>query len=234
MRGDGVLVGRQRLGLGRSATCRSRASGRSVSPPSFLMRISWNWSSGMVRILVAVSVGAWRRRPASCSTTRSRRPEQPEERRRSGVPSASSAYLLFHQVAMPKPTTPSGKITTLSQNTMFSCCAVMFSGRSSGALGRMEIRSSSDGEPVDHVQEQVAVAVERGPEVVARPHASCRPPRSGPGGRAVVGAGGGQGERTFLVLLGIDADAAGARSGGGDSCCRWWRTASRPWSCRRS
>src|SRR6476646_10505660 len=54
------------------------------------------------------------------------------------------AYLLFHQVAMPKPTTASGKITTLSQNTALSFCAVKVSGRSSGAFGRIEIRSSSD------------------------------------------------------------------------------------------
>jgi len=52
-------------------------------------------------------------------------------------------YLLFHQVAMPNPTTASGKITRLSQNSMFIFCAVILSGRSSGALGRMEIRSSS-------------------------------------------------------------------------------------------
>src|SRR4051794_3750353 len=54
------------------------------------------------------------------------------------------AYLLFHHVAMPKPPTASGKIRTLSQNTIFSFCAVSVSGRSSGDLGRIEMRSSSD------------------------------------------------------------------------------------------
>src|ERR1700674_4111889 len=53
------------------------------------------------------------------------------------------AYLLFHQAARPKPTTPSGKITTLSQKTVFSFCGDRFSGRSSGDLGRIEIKSSS-------------------------------------------------------------------------------------------
>src|ERR1041385_8982145 len=52
-------------------------------------------------------------------------------------------YLLFHQVARPKPTTPSGKITTLSQNTVLSFWGERLSGRSSGDLGRMEMRSSS-------------------------------------------------------------------------------------------
>src|SRR6516165_3027911 len=58
-------------------------------------------------------------------------------------PCSFMGYLLFHQVAMPKPTTASGKITTLSQKTEFSFCAVRFSGRSSGDFGRMEMRSSS-------------------------------------------------------------------------------------------
>src|SRR5258708_38851534 len=52
-------------------------------------------------------------------------------------------YLLFHQVARPKPTTPSGKITTLSQKTEFSLPGERLSGRSSGDFGRIEIRSSS-------------------------------------------------------------------------------------------
>src|SRR5260370_34176054 len=52
-------------------------------------------------------------------------------------------YLLFHQVARPKPTMPSGKMMTLSQNTRLSFCAVRESGRSSVDFGRMLIRSSS-------------------------------------------------------------------------------------------
>src|SRR5215469_6780830 len=58
-------------------------------------------------------------------------------------PCSFMGYLLFHHVAMPKPTTASGKITTLSQKTEFSFCADRFRGRSSGDLGRIEIRSSS-------------------------------------------------------------------------------------------
>src|SRR5882762_7412872 len=53
-------------------------------------------------------------------------------------------YLRLHQVIKPNPMTVSGNATTLSQNVAFSLRLVMFSGRSSGALGRMEIRSSSD------------------------------------------------------------------------------------------
>ena len=44
---------------------------------------------------------------------------------------------------MPKPTTASGKITTLSQNTRLILLAEMLSGRSSGDFGRIEISSSS-------------------------------------------------------------------------------------------
>src|SRR5437867_4861243 len=58
-------------------------------------------------------------------------------------PFGFTGHLLFHQVTMPNATTPIGKITTLSQNSMLTFCGLMFSGRSSGALGRMEMRSSS-------------------------------------------------------------------------------------------
>src|ERR1019366_6065833 len=52
-------------------------------------------------------------------------------------------YLLFHHVAMPNRTMASGKIKILSQDTMLSVFEVRLSGRSSGDLGRMLIRSSS-------------------------------------------------------------------------------------------
>src|ERR1700742_3866406 len=52
-------------------------------------------------------------------------------------------YLLFHQVASPIPTMPRGKSTMLSQKTRLSFWVVRVSGRSSVALGRMLIRSSS-------------------------------------------------------------------------------------------
>src|ERR1019366_9283204 len=52
-------------------------------------------------------------------------------------------YLLFHQVARPNRTMASGKIKILNQDTMLSVLEVRLSGRSSGDLGRMLIRSSS-------------------------------------------------------------------------------------------
>src|SRR5579885_670458 len=72
------------------------------------------------------------------------RPESTAKRATAMVrPLGFTDYLLFHQVAMPNPTTPKGKMTTLNQNTRFDFCALMLMGRSSGALGRMEIKSSS-------------------------------------------------------------------------------------------
>src|ERR1035441_9365130 len=52
-------------------------------------------------------------------------------------------YLLFHQVARPNRTMASGKIKILSQDTILSVFDVRLSGRSSGDLGLMLIRSSS-------------------------------------------------------------------------------------------
>src|SRR5260370_4244794 len=54
------------------------------------------------------------------------------------------SYRRLHQVNRPHPTTARGKTTTLSQNVAFNLRVVILSGRSSGAFGRMEIRSSSD------------------------------------------------------------------------------------------
>src|SRR5713226_1973185 len=54
------------------------------------------------------------------------------------------AYLRLHQVIKPNPITASGKTTTLSQNVAFNRRLVMFSGRSSGDFGRIEIKSSSE------------------------------------------------------------------------------------------
>src|SRR6266849_4303859 len=53
-------------------------------------------------------------------------------------------YRRLHQVIRPNPITASGNTTTLSQNVAFSLRLVMLSGRSSGAFGRIEIKSSSD------------------------------------------------------------------------------------------
>src|SRR5690242_13129360 len=53
------------------------------------------------------------------------------------------AYLRFHQVPRPMPTTASGKNTTLNQNIMRCRLAFIFSGWLEGSFGRIEIRSSS-------------------------------------------------------------------------------------------
>src|SRR5260370_2549895 len=53
-------------------------------------------------------------------------------------------YLRLHQVINPNPITASGNTTTLSQNVAFNLRLVILSGRSSGAFGRIEMRSSSE------------------------------------------------------------------------------------------
>src|SRR5258707_10547582 len=53
-------------------------------------------------------------------------------------------YLRLHQVINPNAITANGNTTTLSQNVAVNRRVVMLSGRYSGALGRMEIRSSSE------------------------------------------------------------------------------------------
>src|SRR5208283_1705619 len=75
-------------------------------------------------------------------------------------------YLLFHQVAMPMATTPSGKMTKLSQKTDVRPRAVMFKGRSSGALGRMEMRSSSDDSQFTMLARRSRLASEREPSML--------------------------------------------------------------------
>src|SRR5437879_5335004 len=54
------------------------------------------------------------------------------------------AYLRFHQVPRPMPTTASGKNTTLIQNIMLARWLVTFRGWLEGSFGRIEIRSSSE------------------------------------------------------------------------------------------
>ena len=114
-----------------------------TSPVSFLIRISWNWSSGMERSLVVVSVDVLLAAACFLFDHQMRPPRTAKTATATNSPFGFMGYLLFHQVAMPNPTTASGKITMLSQNTMFIFCALILSGRSSGALGRMEMRSSS-------------------------------------------------------------------------------------------
>src|SRR3954453_10663840 len=98
----------------------------------------------MVRILVLVSVPL-AALVASCLFDHQTRPPRTAKRTTDiRSPFGFIGYLLFHQVAMPKPTTAGGKMTTLSQNTMLSFCAVRVRGLSSGAFGRIEMRSSSE------------------------------------------------------------------------------------------
>src|SRR5215472_14698014 len=57
---------------------------------------------------------------------------------------AACRYLRFHQTPTPTITTAKGRRNWLTARTQLSCRVVMVIRRSSGAFGRMEIRSSSD------------------------------------------------------------------------------------------
>src|ERR1035438_5452819 len=80
-------------------------------------------------------------------------------------------YLRFHHVPRPKPTTASGKITTLSQNSMLSLCDVMLSGWSAAAFGRMEMRSSSELSQLTMLPNKSALARRRDPRRLFSAHA---------------------------------------------------------------
>src|SRR5208283_4866504 len=109
------------------------------------MRISCTWSSGMETILgEASAVGAFSFSACFLLEYQMAPPSAAKRTTATSSPFGFMAYLLFHQVASPNMTTPKGKMTTLSQNRVTSFCWVMLSGRSSGALGRMEIKSSSE------------------------------------------------------------------------------------------
>src|SRR5713101_4346691 len=64
------------------------------------------------------------------------------------VPGATASlgvyYLLRHQTETPAKTTISGNKNWLVRRTQFICARVMVMRRSSGSLGRMEIKSSSE------------------------------------------------------------------------------------------
>src|SRR5580700_2025195 len=98
----------------------------------------------MVRILVSVVAGDLLAAACLLFDHQIRPPSTAKRTTAISSPFGFMRYLLFHQVARPKPTTPSGKITAHIQNSAFSFCVVRFSGRSSVSLGRMEIRSSSE------------------------------------------------------------------------------------------
>src|ERR1017187_512503 len=97
----------------------------------------------MERILVVVSVDALPAAACFLFDHQTKPPRTAKTATATNRPLGFIGYLLFHQVAMPKPTTPSGKITILNQKIMFIFCVLILRGRSSGALGRMEMRSSS-------------------------------------------------------------------------------------------
>src|SRR5712664_4163086 len=116
-----------------------------VSPARCLISISRNWSSGMftsfVEVLSRVDFSAlaaflFDHQTAALSASKRR---QAVKR-----PLDFMGYRRLHQVIRPNPMTASGNTTTLSQNVAFSLPLVILSGRSEGAFGRMEIRSSSD------------------------------------------------------------------------------------------
>src|ERR1019366_8789498 len=97
----------------------------------------------MERSLMVVSVCVWLAVACFMCGHQMRPPRTAKTAAATNSPVGFMGYLLFHQVAIPNPTMASGKITMLSQNTRFIFCVVILSGRSSGALGRMEMRSSS-------------------------------------------------------------------------------------------
>src|ERR1035438_1612734 len=100
----------------------------------------------MVRSLVVVSAAAGFLASASCFLLDQmyRPPNAAKRTTAINSPFGFMGYLRFHQVARPQPTTPSGKMTILSQNRVLSFWVVILNGWSSGALGRMEMRSSSE------------------------------------------------------------------------------------------
>src|ERR1035437_483364 len=88
-----------------------------TSPVSFLILISWNWSSGMERSLVLVSVDVLPDAACFLFDHQTRPPSTAKRTTATNSPFGFMGYLLFHQVPKPNPTTASGKITTLTQNT---------------------------------------------------------------------------------------------------------------------
>src|SRR5581483_10818969 len=115
----------------------------STSPVPCLIVICATWSSGMATILGDVSVGFLAAVACFLFDHQTAPPRTAKRTTAIRSPFGFMAYLLFHHVARPNPTTPSGKITILIQNSEFSRCGVMLICWSSGCLGRIEIRSSS-------------------------------------------------------------------------------------------
>src|SRR5260370_13035998 len=175
----------------------------------------------MVSSLVAVSVGVfalsvWRLLLHQVSP-----PKTAKRTTAMRSPFGFMNYLLFHQVARPKPTMPSGKMITLSQNST-SCSddhaqpeheVEFLRGQGErtvfGGFGTNADQVFIGAEPVDHVDEQIGVAQGAGA------HGAVFSPLRGAdddeaaGWRTLQRSGGAQGERTFLSLLGIDSAVRG-------------------------
>src|SRR5207302_2459260 len=115
-----------------------------VSPERCLISIPRNWSSGIVTsFVVALSTGALSA-VAALLLDHQRTPVSRSKRKLAVKrPLDFMSYRRLHHVTKPQPITASGNTTTLSQNVAFNLRVVILSGRSSGAFGRMEIRSSS-------------------------------------------------------------------------------------------
>src|SRR6478672_9761207 len=97
----------------------------------------------MVKSLVLVSVGVLALAASFLLLHQVTPPRTAKRTTAMRSPFGFIAYLLFHQVTMPMQTMASGNMTTLSQKTRLSFCAVRVRGRSSVDFGRMLIRSSS-------------------------------------------------------------------------------------------
>src|ERR1039458_7083325 len=80
-------------------------------------------------------------------------------------------YLLFHHAPRPTPTTASGKITTLSQDSMPSLWEVRLSGWSGVSLGRMEIRFSFELSQLTMLPNKSELASRRDPSRLFSAHA---------------------------------------------------------------
>src|SRR6266851_1999660 len=116
-----------------------------VSPERFLISTLRIWSSGKFSSLtVVVSTGALSAVAAFLLDHQITPLSTSKRKLAVRRPLDFMGYLRLHHVINPNPITASGNPTTLSQNVAFSLPVVIFSGRSSGAFGRMEIKSSSE------------------------------------------------------------------------------------------
>src|ERR1039458_6902989 len=146
------------------------------------MRISCNWSSEIVNSLVVVSVADFGGLPACFLFDHQIRPPRTAKRPTAiRSPFGLMRYLRFHHVAMPMATTPRGKITKLNQKMVDSFCVVSVSGRSSGSLGRIEIRSSSEDSQLIMLPSRSRLPSEREPRMLFCAHSEVPTTMNRPG-----------------------------------------------------